>query len=77
MITVPLEQGLLNAVAFVDEIRSESVAGLSSVTLTFEEGTDLLDARQVVQEQLAQAYGQAHGLPNVSRQDSVISTENM
>ena len=73
MITVPLEQGLLNAVAFVDEIRSESVAGLSSVTLTFEEGTDLLDARQVVREQLTQA----HGLPNVSRQDSVISTENM
>ena len=68
LITVPLEQDLLNTVAFVDEIRSESVAGLSSVTLIFEEGTDLLDARQVVQEQLTQA----HGLPNVSQPPQML-----
>ena len=30
-ITVPLEQDLLNGVAFVDEIHSESLPGLSSV----------------------------------------------
>ena len=39
-ITVPLEQDLLNGVAFLDVIRSESVPGLSSIELIFEPGTD-------------------------------------
>ena len=42
LITVPLEQDLLNGVAFLDDIRSESVPGLSSIELIFEPGTDLL-----------------------------------
>ena len=50
LITVPLERDLLNGVAGVETIRSESVLGLSSITLVFEPGTDLLDARQLVQE---------------------------
>ncbi|HEY3210121.1 MAG TPA: efflux RND transporter permease subunit [Actinomycetota bacterium] len=54
-ITVPLEQDLLNGVAFLDEIRSASVPGLSSIQMIFEPGTDLLDARQVVQERISQA----------------------
>jgi CzcA family heavy metal efflux pump len=54
-ITVPLEADLLNGVAFLDEIRSESVPGLSSIKLIFEPGTDILDARQVVAERLTQA----------------------
>lgn len=63
LITVPLEEGLLNGVAGIDTIRSESVPGLSSVVLTFAPGTDLLDARQLVQERLTRA----HILPNVSK----------
>lgn len=62
LITVPLEQDLLNGVAYLRHIHSESVPGLSSIDLVFEEGTDLLQARQVVQERLTQA----HALPNVS-----------
>ena len=62
LITVPLEADLLNGVAWVDDIRSESVMGLSSVTMVFEPGTDLYRARQAVQERLSQA----HALPNVS-----------
>jgi Cu/Ag efflux pump CusA len=54
-ITVPLEQDLLNGVAFLDQIRSASVPGLSSIQMVFEPGTDLLKARQVVQERLSQA----------------------
>jgi Cu/Ag efflux pump CusA len=61
-ITVPLEQDLLNGVAFLSEIRSASLPGLSSIQMVFEPGTDLLDARQVVQERLAQAQT---ALPNV------------
>ena len=63
LITVPLEQDLLNGVAFVDEIHSESLPGLSSVVMIFEPGTSLLDARQVVQEKVAEA---AVALPGVS-----------
>jgi Cu/Ag efflux pump CusA len=62
LITVPLEQDLLNGVAFLDAIRSESVPGLSRVEMIFEPGTDERRARQVVNERLTQA----HGLPNVS-----------
>jgi len=63
LITTPLEQDLLNGVAFLDEIHSESVPGLSSVVMIFEPGTPLLDARQVVAEKVAEA---AVALPGVS-----------
>jgi Cu/Ag efflux pump CusA len=64
LITVPLEHNLLNGVAWLDKIRSESVSGLSSVTLIFEPGTDLYRARQMVAERLAQG---APTLPRVSK----------
>src|SRR5207244_12702720 len=54
LITVPLEADLLNGVAWLDKIRSESIPGLSSITLLFERGTNLLRARQMVQERLSQ-----------------------
>src|SRR3954468_4549200 len=63
LITVPLEADLLNGVAWLKTIRSESVPGLSSLTLVFDEGTDPLKARQVVQERITQAKA----LPNVSK----------
>ncbi len=65
LVTVPLEQDLLNGVAFLDEIESASLPGLSSVIMTFEPGTSVLDARQVVAERLTQAVGTA-GLPEVA-----------
>src|SRR5512137_2137564 len=63
LITVPLEQNLLNGVAWLETIRSESISGLSSVTLLFAPNTDLYRARQMVAERLAQA---AVSLPRVS-----------
>lgn len=71
LITVPLEQDLLNGVAFLEEIESASLPGLSSVVMTFEEGTDILDARQVVAERLTQAVGVA-GLPEVSKPPQML-----
>jgi CzcA family heavy metal efflux pump len=62
LITVPTEADLLNGVAWLDQIYSESVAGMSSILLVFEPGTDPIRARQMVQERLTQAYA----LPNVS-----------
>jgi len=63
MITVSMEQDMLNAVPWLKEIRSETIQGLSSIRLTFEPGTDPIRARQMVQEQLLQA----HALPSVAR----------
>lgn len=63
MITVPLEQDLLVGVAFLEDIRSESVPGLSRILLVFEPGTNVYRARQVVAERLTQA----HALPQVSK----------
>jgi Cu/Ag efflux pump CusA len=62
LITVPLEQDLLNGVAWLDDIHSESIPGLSSIELVFEPGTDVMQARQLVQERITQA----RALPNVS-----------
>ena len=61
LITVPLEQDLLNGVPWLDKIHSSSMPGLSAIDLTFEPGTNLYAARQMVQERMTQA----HALPNV------------
>ena len=61
MITYSLEE-LLSGVPWIESTRSRSVTGLSSVLLIFKRGTDVLAARQMVQERLALAYT----LPNVA-----------
>ncbi len=63
LITTPLEADMLNGVSWVDEIRSESIPGLSSIVLIFEPGTDIMAARQMVQERLVSVFA----LPNVSK----------
>ncbi|WP_115790580.1 efflux RND transporter permease subunit [Arthrobacter silvisoli] len=62
LITTPMEADLLNGVPWLEEIRSKSVPGLSSIELVFRQGTDLMRARQMVAERMTQA----HALPNVS-----------
>jgi Cu/Ag efflux pump CusA len=61
LITSPLEHDLLNGIPWLASIRSQSMPGLSAIDLTFEEGTDLYVARQMVQERMSQAAA----LPNV------------
>jgi CzcA family heavy metal efflux pump len=51
LVTVPLEQAM-NGVARLETIRSTTVPQLSSIEMIFKRGTDLLRARQVVQERL-------------------------
>ncbi|HKS78150.1 MAG TPA: efflux RND transporter permease subunit [Gaiellaceae bacterium] len=63
LITVPLEQDLLNGIAFLKDIRSESVPGLSRILMVFEPGTSVYKARQVVAERLTQAFAN----PQVSK----------
>jgi len=67
LISLNLEE-LLNGTPWLTSIHSTSVPGLSSVVLTFEPGTDVLRARQLVAERLALAYT----LPNVSKPPVIL-----
>lgn len=69
LITVPIESAL-NGTASLKTLRSKSVLGLSSVVLIFQEGTDLMPARQLVQERLALVAG---SLPTVARPPVILS----
>jgi Cu/Ag efflux pump CusA len=53
LVTIPIEAAL-NGVSRIETLRSSSVLGLSVVTAIFEEGSDVLDARQLTAERLAQ-----------------------
>ena len=54
LVTIPLEEALAG-VPGLDVMRSKSVDQLSSILLIFEPGSDLMEARQLVQERLALA----------------------
>jgi CzcA family heavy metal efflux pump len=68
LITVPLEADLLNGVAWLESISSRTVAGLSSILMVFEPGTDPIRARQMVQERLIETFA----LPNVSNVPTML-----
>jgi CzcA family heavy metal efflux pump len=67
LITLNLEE-LLSGVSWLKTIRSQSVPGLSSILMVFEPGTNVMRARQLVQERLTLAYT----LPNVSKVPTMI-----
>ncbi|HEV3005210.1 MAG TPA: efflux RND transporter permease subunit [Pirellulales bacterium] len=69
LVTIPLESAL-NGTPWKKTIRSKSVLGLSSVVLIFQQGTDLIRARQLVQERLATEAGR---LPAVARPPVMLS----
>jgi len=55
-VTVPMER-LMAGVPGMTEMRSITKSGLSQLTMTFEDGTDYLRARQLVGERLTQLTG--------------------
>jgi CzcA family heavy metal efflux pump len=67
LVTLNLEE-LLSGVPWLESIRSQSVTGLSSIVLTFERGTDIMKARQMINERLILAYT----LPNVAQPPVII-----
>src|SRR3978361_623082 len=52
LITVPLEADLLGGVPWLKSMESESVTGVSSIEMLFEPGTDLMRARQMLNERM-------------------------
>ncbi len=69
LISVPIENAL-NGTQGLKTLRSKSVLGLSSVVLIFAEGSDLMRARQLVQERLTV---EASRLPAVARPPVILS----
>lgn len=57
LVTIPLEQ-VFAGTPGLDVMRSKSVNQLSSILLIFDQGTDLMEARQLVQERMAIATPQ-------------------
>ncbi len=52
LVTVPIENAVIGT-SWLETVRSKSVLGLSSVVLFFERGTDLLEARLLIQERVS------------------------
>lgn len=69
LVTTPLEAALAGTPGMTT-IRSRSVLGLSSVVLLFPSGTNLLDARALVQERVTRA---TPTLPSVARAPVLLS----
>ena len=67
LVTLNLEE-LLNGTPWLQTMRSTSVPGLSSITLIFQPGTDIIRARQLVSERLSLAYA----LPNVAQPPVIL-----
>ena len=63
LITVPIETAV-NGVPDLATLRSKSVLGLSSVSILFDRGTDVIRARQLVQERVTQVQAR---LPAAAR----------
>src|SRR5438093_10821721 len=76
LITVPMEQDLLNGVAWLKYIRSNSSPGLSSIQLIFEPGTDPYRARLAVQERVSQAKVPLPGLSSPPQMLQPLSPPN-
>ena len=68
LVTLNVEEMLLG-VPWLQTMRSRSVPGMSSVVMIFESGTDIMRARQMVQERLIGI----HALPNVSTPPAMVN----
>src|SRR5262245_8603182 len=57
LVTLPVEQAV-NGLPRLDTLRASSIQGLSAITLIFQDGTDLAQARTQVSERLGELGGQ-------------------
>lgn len=69
LIAVPIENAL-NGTPYATRLRSKSVLGLASIVLDFKKGTDIIEARQLVQERLSRVSSQ---LPGVARSPVMLT----
>src|SRR5439155_26354221 len=57
LVTLPIETAV-NGIPRLDTLRSQSIQGLSVITVIFQAGTDIYRARQPVGERLGELAGQ-------------------
>jgi CzcA family heavy metal efflux pump len=57
LVTIPIENAI-NGLGNLESMRSESIPGLSVVTVIFKEGTDIMVARQMLSEKLVETASQ-------------------
>lgn len=55
LVTLPIETAV-NGIPRLDVLRSQSIQGLSVITVIFQDGTDIYRARQLVTERLAEVH---------------------
>src|SRR5215471_10639450 len=60
LVTLPIES-MVNGLGDMESLRSESIEGLSIITVVFKEGTDVFQARQMLAEQVSET---ANSLPS-------------
>ena len=63
LVTAPLE-AVINGLGGLESMRSESIQGLSIVTVVFQEKADIFRARQMLAEKLGELAGRLLLVPN-------------
>jgi CzcA family heavy metal efflux pump len=73
LVTLPIETAV-NGISGLDVLRSQSIQGLSVVTIVFRGGTDIFRARQQVSERLSEVAGQLPAGVKSPRLEPLTST---
>src|SRR5436309_5020511 len=72
LVTTPIEQSV-NGLPRLETLRSQSIQGLSVITVIFQDGTDVYRARQQVGERLGELAGQFPAGVKVPRMAPLMS----
>jgi len=73
LVTLPIET-MVNGLGDMESLRSESIGGLSIITVVFKEGTDVFRARQMLGEQLAEIAGELPSSVKTPRMSPLTSS---
>src|SRR5208337_1930966 len=73
LVTLPVET-VVNGLGNMESLRSESIEGLSVITVVFKEGTDVFRARQMLAEQLAELTGELPATVKAPRMTPLTSS---
>lgn len=77
LVTRPIENAL-SGIVNVESVRSESIQGLSVVTVVFKDGTDIFHARQMLTERLSELTSELPvGLPSPKMEPLTSSTMDL
>ena len=73
LVTVPIET-MVNGLGDMESLRSESIEGLSIITVVFKEGTDIFRARQMLAETVGESGGKLPASAKTPRMTPLTSS---